>query len=176
MAELDPTVPSTTPRPRSSTPHAPRRLTARAAFLLALALTLLAANTGVAAEMRDAHPNLLGGELGGRGFLVTANYERFLTDHFAVGGGVTLGPLLSLYAAYLPGETSSLYLAAGGTFVGGYVFLDSQNISLILQGSVGYQFQHANGFFVRPLVNFNMGTAGEGVFPVWPGVTIGRAF
>ena len=141
-----------------------------------MVLTVFAPQTVAADGVRDGHPNLLGGELGGRGLVVTANYERFLTNHFAVGGGVTLWPLLSLYAAFLPGDTRSFYFAVGGTFVGGGVLLDSKDISLLLQGSVGYQFQSANGFFVRPLVTLNVGTAGEDIIPVWPGVTIGRSF
>jgi hypothetical protein len=166
--------PTTTSRPRANAQRVPPRHARTIALLLAF--TVFAPRTVSADGVRDGHPNLIAGELGGRGLLVTANYERFLTNHLALGGGVTLWPLLSLYAAYLPEDTSSLYLAVGGTFVGGGVILDSQPISLLLQGSVGYQFQSANGFFVRPLVTLNVGTAGEDIFPVWPGVTIGRSF
>jgi hypothetical protein len=139
-------------------------------------MTVFTPRTTAAVGAREGQPNILGGELGGRGFLVTANYERFVTNRLALGGGVTLWPLLSLYAAYLPKDASSLYFSVGGTFVGGAVILDSVPISLILQGSVGYQFQYTNGYFVRPLVNFNVPTAGEDIYPVWPGVMIGRIF
>jgi hypothetical protein len=174
MDASDPAHPTTTSRPRSNAQRVPPRHARTIALLLAF--TVFAPRTVSAGEVRDGHPNLIAGELGGRGFIVTANYERFLTDHFALGAGATLWPIVSLYAAYLPEDTNSLYLAVGGTFVGGGVLLDSHPISLLLQGSVGYQFQSANGFFVRPLVTLNVGTAGEDIFPVWPGVTIGRSF
>jgi hypothetical protein len=177
-------LPTPIARPRSNTRDiSPRRAT-RTAILLTLALTLFAPLTGWAAGVREAHPNLVGGELMGRGFALTLNYERFVNNHFGLGGGVmALGGsggmfgIAPLYASFLTGNTHSLYLSAGGAFLGGGGSIQDYESTWIMQGSVGYHFQSAGGFFVRPLFTFNQATSGSGGgFLVWPGLTIGGSF
>src|SRR5262249_15364193 len=99
---------------------------AAAALPLALALALAAAPIAGAAGVRGDHPNLVGGELLGRGFVLTVNYERYLNNNFGLGGGLmgfgtsdgTVG-IMPLYASFLSGDAHSLYLAAGGALLGG---------------------------------------------------------
>ena len=153
-------------------------------LLLALAATALAPSSTAAAGVRDVHPNLVGGELLGRGFVLTANYERYLNNHFGLGGGVmgigtsegTVG-IVPLYASFLSGNMHSLYLSAGAAFFGGGGSIHDYESTWVMQGSVGYQFQSPGGFFVRPILTFNQATAGSGGgFLAWPGITIGGSF
>lgn len=180
MAAPKPVLPTTIPKPRSNAPGVERRANGNA-FLLAVALALVAPLAASAAGVREDRPNFVGGELLGRGVFVTANYERFLTNHFGVGAGVTAAPMMTLYGAYLPGDERSLYLSAGAlVLLGGDLFGLSPTrtrLIAILQASVGYQYQFPSGFFVRPLITYNQSTVGEGHrFLFWPGVTIGGSF
>jgi hypothetical protein len=142
------------------------------------------ATTSAAAGVREDHPNLIGGELMGRGFVLTVNYERFLNNHFGLGGGVmAIGTsegqamIMPLYASFVTGDEHSLYLSAGGAFLGGGGGFHDYESTWIMQGSVGYQFQSRSGFFVRPLFTFNQATSGSGGgFLIWPGLTIGGSF
>jgi hypothetical protein len=154
------------------------------AVVLLFAWLLMALPTAVSAGVRDDHPNLVGGEVLGRGFALTLNYERFLNNHFGLGAGVmAIGTssgvvgIAPLYASFLTGDTHSLYLSAGGAFIGGGGGIQDYESTWVMQGSVGYHFQSENGFFVRPLFTFNQATAGSGGgFLVWPGITIGGSF
>jgi hypothetical protein len=147
-------------------------------------LWLCNATTSAAAGVREDHPNLIGGELMGRGFVLTANYERFLNNHFGLGGGVmAIGTsegqamIMPLYASFVTGDVHSLYLSAGGALLGGGGGFHDYESAWIMQGSVGYQFQSRGGFFVRPLFTFNQATSGGGGgFLIWPGLTIGGSF
>jgi hypothetical protein len=148
------------------------------------AASLLAPLGAVADGVRDRRPNLVGGELMGRGFALTLNYERFLTNHFGLGGGVmAIGTssgvigVAPLYASLLTGDTHSLYLSAGGAFIGGGGEVNDYESTWVMQGSIGYHFQSDGGFFVRPLFTFNQATQGSGGgFLIWPGITIGGSF
>jgi hypothetical protein len=152
--------------------------------LLALASILLTPLAAAAEGVREDHPNLIGGELLGRGFALTLNYERFVNNHFGLGGGVMaigtgegMVSIVPLYASFLTGNTHSLYVSAGGAFVGGGGSVHEYESTWIMQGSVGYHFQSDGGFFVRPLFTFNQATQGSGGdFLVWPGITIGGSF
>jgi len=155
----------------------------RAPFLLALVLTLLAPVIASAAGVREDRPNLIGGEILGRGFALTVNYERFLTNQFGLGAGFMmigtsegLVGVLPVYASFLTGNTHSLYLGTGAALVseGGSVH-DYQG-EWVLQGSVGYHYQSASGFFVRPIFTLNIDPSGSGDFLIWPGITIGGSF
>lgn len=177
-------LPTTTSRRPWNASDIPRRGATRTAFLLVLALSLLAPLTVAAAGVREDHPNLIGGELLGRGFVLTLNYERFLNNHFGLGGGVmaiatsdgTVG-IVPLCASFLTGDAHSLYLSAGGAFLGGGGAVHDYESTWIMQGSVGYQFQSPGGFFVRPLFTLNKATSGSGGgVLVWPGMTIGGSF
>lgn len=156
----------------------------RTAMVLLLASTLFAPVSIATAGVRDDHPNLIGGELAGRGFLLTFNYERFLTNHFGLGGGIMavgtgegVVAILPLYASYVPGDVHSVYLAAGGALVGGGGSYHDYESTWVMQGSIGYQFQSPGGFFVRPFFTLNQATSGSGGgHLVWPGLTIGGSF
>ena len=184
MATTAPLHPTTIARARSNAPDISPRHPTRTALFLALALMLFAPLTGWAAGVREDHPNLVGGELMGRGFALTLNYERFLNNHFGLGGGVMgiggnggMVGIVPLYASFLTGNVHSLYLSAGGAFLGGGGSLQDYESTWIMQGSVGYHFQSAGGFFVRPLFTFNQATSGSGGgFLIWPGLTIGGSF
>ena len=153
-------------------------------FLLVLAGTLFAPLAATAAGVREEHPNLVGGEVLGRGFVLTLNYERFLNNHFGLGAGVmAIGTtdgvvgIMPLYASVLTGDVHSLYLSAGGAFLGGGGGIHDYESTWIMQGSIGYQYQSRGGVFVRPLFTFNQATQGSGGgFLLWPGITIGGSF
>lgn len=156
----------------------------RAALPLLLAWILVALPTVASAGVRDDHPNLVGGELLGRGFAATLNYERFLNNHFGVGAGVmaigtSVGTVsvVPLYASFLTGDTHSLYLSAGGVLVSGGGAIQDYASTWVLQGTLGYHFQSPGGFFVRPHFTFNQAASdNSGGFIVWPGLTIGGSF
>ena len=183
MAVPTPILPTTISRLRSSA-RASRRGATPAAFFLAFALTLVAPLKAAAAGVREDRPNLVGGELLGRGLVLTLNYERFLSNHFGLGGGImAIGTsdgaigIVPLYASFLTGDAHSLYLSAGGAFLGGGGSVHDYESTWIMQASVGYQFQSPGGFFVRPLFTFNQATSGSGGGSlVWPGLTIGGSF
>ena len=153
-------------------------------FALLLAIAVFAPLSPAVAGVRDDHPNLVGGEVLGRGFVITGNYERFLNNHFGLGAGImaiatsggTVG-ILPLYVSYLSGNEHSLYLAAGAALFGGGSGVQDFEGAWVMQGTVGYQFQAANGFFVRPIVTFNQPSSSDsGEFLMWPGITIGGSF
>jgi hypothetical protein len=95
-------------------------------ILVATAVSLFALPSVATSGVRDERPNLIGGELGGRGLLFTLNYERFITNHFGLGvgvmaikvsdGGVTIIPV---YASFVSGNTHSPYLSVGTTMLSG---------------------------------------------------------
>lgn len=185
MAELSSIHPTVFSNASSNNPNASRRMRVRAAGLLVLTLSLLAPWAATAAGVREDNPNLVGGELMGRGFVLTLNYERYLSNHFGLGGGVmAIGTgqgavgIMPLYVSYLPGDVHSIYLAAGGALVGGGSGdLHDYESTWVMQGTVGYQFQSRSGFFIRPIFTFNQSTLGSGGdFLVWPGLTIGGSF
>ena len=95
MAAAKPIPAARISNPPPNTPDPPPRRATRGAFLLGLALVLVAPVTVSAAGVREEHPNLVGGELLGRGFALTLNYERFLNNHFGLGGGVMASARLS---------------------------------------------------------------------------------
>lgn len=153
--------------------------------LIATAVSVFALPWAATAGIRDERRNLVGGELGGRGLLITLNYERFLSNQFGLGtglmaikvsgGGVTMIPL---YASFMPGNTHSPYLSAGATLLaGGGDFQDWESTWLV-HFSAGYQYQAAGGFFVRPFFTYLRPTeqgAGDD-YLLWPGLTIGGSF
>ena len=154
-----------------------------AAFLFLAVLIALAPHQVHAAGVRETHRNLVGGEILGRGFALTVNYERFLNNHVGIGGGLmAVGSsdgvvgIAPMYVSFLPGDMHSLYLSVGGAIVGGSGDLHDYSSAWVLQGSVGYQFQSESGFFIRPLFTINQAATGSGGFLVWPGMTIGGSF
>jgi hypothetical protein len=141
---------------------------------------LLAVSTA-AAQVREQNPNLVGGELMGRGLIVTLNYERFVTNNLGFGGGFMmigtsddLAGVLPLYLSVLTGDVHSLYLSGGVTILfgsdDGVGELESETAGTV---AVGYQFHSYGGFFVRPL--FTTLFAND-EFLIWPGITIGGSF
>jgi hypothetical protein len=103
--------------------------------------------------IREQRPNLVGGELGGRGGIASVNYERYLSNKLGVGvGGMSWGEaggVIPVYISIVPaGDIHALYLSAGVTF--GW---DANEGSGWPAFSVGYQFQSQGGFFLRLSVN-----------------------
>ncbi len=154
-------------------------------ILVAAAVSLFALPSVAASGVRDERPNLIGGELGGRGLLFTLNYERFITNHFGLGvgvmaikvsdGGVTIIPV---YASFVSGNTHSPYLSVGTTMLSGGGDIQDWESTWLIHVSAGYQYQSSGGFFVRPFFTYMRPTeqgSGDG-FLVWPGLTIGGSF
>jgi hypothetical protein len=161
--------------------HGSVRLADRIRTLAGAAVLVLLASTAAWAGVRSDHPNLVGGEILGRGIILTLNYERFLTNAVGLGGGVMViasggetAAIVPLYASLLAGDENALYTSAGATFVGGGSAQDFQNTTLF-QLSVGYHHQSKGGFFVRPLFTY-MVEPDTGDFLIWPGLTIGGSF
>ena len=150
---------------------------------IVLAALLLVPATALADGVRETHPNFVGGEILGRGFAITLNYERYFTNQLGLGGGVMaigisgdIVTVLPLYVSYTPGNIHSLYLAAGPTMVGGGSIHDFEN-AWVIEGSVGYQYTSPSGFFVRPLFTLMASTSsGSTETLLWPGITIGGSF
>lgn len=129
------------------------------------------------AQVRAENPNLLGGEVLGRGLLFTANYERYLNNEVGIGAGLMLlddlGPsviVVPVYISLLSGDAHALYTSAGAAFVGGDGEPDS---GVIAELAIGYQYQSYEGFLIRPLAMLAIGSEGPGF---WPGITIGMSF
>ena len=127
----------------------------RAVHIAALAMLLGilgAGGTAHAEEVRVAKPNLIGGELGGRGLIVTANYERYFNDHIGIGLGIVPGsPLIwTMYVSCLPGDVHSLYLSAGATSFDRHFLGEDLGSSASFDVAVGYQYQSPGGVVIRP--------------------------
>jgi hypothetical protein len=149
-------------------------------------LLLLALAPSAHAGVRDDRPNIVGGELGGRGLVLTANYERYITNQFGIGGGIMaingsdgLLTIAPVYVSVLIGNINSLYVAAGGTHVTGTG--SSFNSSWLIHGSIGYQHQSTGGIFVRPFFSIISSTGKDRediprFFILLPGLTIGGSF
>jgi hypothetical protein len=157
----------------------------RSLTLIAAVVSLFAFPLVSEPGVRDEHPNLVGGELLGRGLLLTLNYERFVSNGVGLGFGImaikTSGDgivMLPLYVSLLPGNNHSPYLSAGATLLGGTGDLQSWQDTWLIHVSAGYQYQSSGGFFVRPFFSYMRPTErGSGdQYLVWPGLTIGGSF
>jgi|SRR5687768_15924666 len=157
----------------------------RQLLLVATAVSLFALPSAATSGVRDERPNLVGGEVGGRGLLLTLNYERFISSDFGLGVGimaVKVGGeavvILPLYASFVPGDTHSPYLSAGTTMLSGGGEVQDWESTWVIHASAGYQYHSRGGFFVRLLFTYMRATgedAGDGSL-VWPGLTIGGSF
>lgn len=155
------------------------------AFACSVLFCLVLLFSRVEAGVRDDRPNLVGGEVLGRGVVLTLNYERFLTNSVGLGFGfMGIGSsdgsaiLAPIYASLVPGDVHSIYLSTGLTFLAGGGSVNDWERTMLFTLSAGYQFHSTNGFFVRPLFTLLLPTesgAGED-FLIWPGLTIGGSF
>ena len=157
------------------------RLLALVATFVSLLVLPLVATSGV----RDQRPNLIGGELMGRGLVLTVNYERFLSNQVGLGSGfmaIKAGgggiAVIPMYVSFQPGDTHSPYLSAGVTVLTGGGNVQDWESTLLFTLSAGYQFQSSGGFFVRPFFSYLRPTeSGSGdEYLLWPGLTIGGSF
>lgn len=157
----------------------------RSLALVATFVSLLVLPSVAMSGVRDERRNLIGGELMGRGLLLTLNYERFVSNEIGLGFGVmaikTSGEgivMLPLYISALPGDRHSPYLSAGVTLLGGGGDVQSWEDTWLMHVSFGYQYQSAGGFFVRPFFGYmrpvERGRGDE--YLIWPGLTIGGSF
>jgi hypothetical protein len=150
-----------------------------AAFALAMSMV-----SPAVAGVRDERPNLVGGELGGRGIALTLNYERFFSNAFGAGFGFMaigtddgMATIAPVYLSFVPGDTHSLYLAGGLAFIGGGGSVEDYESDLLFQAAIGYHYHSTSGFFVRPLFTYMVPTTdSDGEFLIWPGITIGGSF
>ena len=154
-------------------------------FALVAVVSLVVLPRVASPGVRDERRNLIGGELGGRGLLLTLNYERFVSNEIGLGFGVmaikTSGEgivMLPLYLSILPGGVHSPYISAGATLLGGGGDLQSWEDTWLLHFSLGYQYQSSGGFVVRPFFSYlrptEQGSGDE--YLLWPGLTIGGSF
>ena len=154
-------------------------------FVLAVALVSLLLPAAGTAGVRNERPNLIGGEVGGRGLLFTLNYERFLSNQIGLGAGImaikTSGggiTVIPLYASFTPGNTHSPYFSVGATVLTGGGDVEDWESTTLVSFSFGYQYHSASGFFVRPFFTYlkptEPGTGDE--YLIWPGLTVGGSF
>ena len=152
---------------------------------LATVVSLVALPLVVMAGVRDERRNLIGGELGGRGLILTLNYERFVSNQIGLGAGFMAIKvsgdglvMLPMYVSVVPGDTHSPYLSGGVTLLAGGGDFQSWESTWLLNLSLGYQFQSAGGFFVRPMFTLMLPIeqGGGDAYLLWPGLTIGGSF
>jgi hypothetical protein len=152
----------------------------RYSFLLFLLLTLvLVPLTAEGADIRVERPNLVGGELGGRGIIYSMGFERYFSNNFGLGaglmgiavseGGVGLFPL---YASIPLGNIHNFYLGGGITLASGTNW-DEVNTSIFGTASIGYMYHSTGGFWVRPTIN---ALFIEDNFLALPGIAMGGSF
>jgi hypothetical protein len=142
---------------------------------------VLAAASPVSGQVREQRPNLVGGELLGRGIALTLNYERFFTNTFGIGAGLmAVGVndgwvgIIPLYGSFVFGDTHAFYLSGGTTLLIGDESIDDDFQSDAAASiAFGYQYQSSGGFFVRPLFTVLFDSD---YFILWPGITIGGSF
>jgi hypothetical protein len=151
------------------------------AVVLSIASAMTLSSVPAGAQVREQKPDLVVAEVGGRGLILSAAYERFMVDELGIGGGIGVVPgtwgwlvVLPVYGALVLGESHALYLGAGATLTpgGGHGDdrVDSQAVGTF---SVGYQYQSSGGFVVRPLLTL---LVNDGYVGLWPGVAVGTAF
>jgi hypothetical protein len=159
---------------------------AKAAIVTLCLLTLIVSvpRSSWGEGVREKRPNIVGGELIGRSIILTVNYERYFTNVFGLGAGL-MGLatddgsvfLVPVYVNLNPvGDTKSLYLSAGITFLGGGTAGEVESENVITIG-VGFQYQAYGGFMVRPALYMLLGDFEDGAdYFMWPGLSIGGSF
>jgi hypothetical protein len=132
--------------------------------------------------IRELRPNVVHGQFLGRGILYTLNYERYFSARIGAGVGLmAIGSsdatftLIPVYLSLNPvGDIHSLYLSPGVVFVAAGSPSQGDFASTVLGVvEIGYQYQSATGFMIRP--GFDI-LFGDGGFLVWPGFSIGASF
>lgn len=156
----------------------------RLLIFLTTSIWLMGAGAATAG-VRDERPNFVGGEVLGRGVLLTLNYERFVTNDVGLGAGIMAISvdgagltILPLYLSYAPGDTHSPYFSAGTTMLAGGGDVQDWESTWLLTLTAGYQYQSSGGFFVRPFFTYlrpmEQGSGDDHL--IWPGLTIGGSF
>jgi hypothetical protein len=145
-----------------------------------IALVLLSTVWTAHAQIGTADkPNMAGVELLGRGLILTANYERDLTNRVGAGAGLmywsindTQITIVPLYLSATPiGQTHRLYLAAGiTTGFGGWGFDQTARAGV---ATAGYEYRARSGLVLRPAINWMFS---DGMRLTWPGFMIGHRF
>lgn len=138
--------------------------------------------SGQVQAVRALRPNLVHGQLLGRGILYTLNYEHYFGPR--IGAGVGLMAIASSDATFtlIPvflslnpvGDIHSLYLSPGAVFIAAGSPSQGDFVSTVLGAvEIGYQYQSATGFMIRPGFDILFGGGG---FLIWPGFSIGASF
>jgi hypothetical protein len=156
--------------------------TRRAVAIIALGLMLAPAWSGLAGS-KDELPNDVTIELLGRCLIYSFSYQRTITPHFGVEGGMSI----------LGGSESSILFFSGGVrlyatnrdaspcLTGGFVAVTASTHSgpFSADGSgayfyigPGFEYRSSGGFLIRGTLYFLIR---DGFF-VWPGAQIGVAF
>ncbi len=158
----------------------------RAAMSLCLLVFLATAVAGpVWGEgIREQRPNIVGGEIGGRAPILTVNYERYFNNKIGIGAGIMGAAndegwfgILPLYLSLNPvGDTKSLYLSVGMSFIGGGENLDDTESERLYTFGVGFQYQSLGGFMVRPALYGMIPSSSTDDFLLLPGVSLGGSF
>lgn len=156
---------------------------------LSLLLLGCIASGAVAADgetiVREEAKNSIGGEIMGRGLVLTLNYERWIDPHVGLGAGLMAISadgegviIVPLYVSYVTGNRHSLYLSAGMTSFSGGDDISDYETANVATFAVGYQYQSESGFFIRPMFSYlNVSDIGDGSSGlIWPGITIGGSF
>lgn len=151
-------------------------------LILALAPVTAYGQASDATSIHMQRPNLVGGELGGRGILYTINYERFMSPKIGVGAGLMgIGTpeggvfLIPLYVSFTPvGNVHNLYLSGGYTIAGASADeWGTTKSSGFGTAAIGYLYHSENGFWVRPTISL-LFIADN--FLALPGVALGGSF
>jgi hypothetical protein len=137
---------------------------------------------GQVQAIRTLRPNLVHGQILGRGILYTLNYEHYFSPRIGAGVGLmAIGSsdatftLIPVFLSLNPvGNIHSLYLSPGAVFVAAGSPSQGDFTSTVLGAvEIGYQYQSATGFMIRP--GFDI-LFGDGGFLIWPGFSIGASF
>ena len=155
-------------------------------WMLAVSIPLAVAQipiaSGRAQAIRQLRPNLVHAQLGGRGILFTLNYERYFGPRIGAGVGVLaigssdgIVTLIPVFLSLNPvGNIHSLYLSPGAVFVAAGSPSEGDFDSTVFGAvEIGYQYQSATGFVIRPAFDILFA---EGGFLIWPAVSIGASF
>ncbi|MBI3073348.1 MAG: hypothetical protein HYY84_14635 [Deltaproteobacteria bacterium] len=133
-------------------------------------------------NVREERPNVVSGQLLGRGILYTVNYERYFASWLGIGAGVmgfaASGGGFGMVPVYLSlnpfGDEHSLYVSPGVMFAfGTFTGINSTLSQVIGTAEIGWQMQLRSGFMMRAGVDLLYGSGG---FIVWPGVAFGGSF
>lgn len=137
--------------------------------------------TGTLRAQEKETNNIVFGEAGGNGLLLSINYERFLTHNLSVRTGFGTGLLflinVPLMINYYVGDIRKLELGAGIIYID-YLPADLMDETgpIVLTFTIGHSFHPLNGGFIlrfsfTPMYSFQIQK-----FIPWGGISVGYKF